>query len=450
MHSLIIGVSGIRGIVGKGLTPEVACAFASTFGAFCGSGEIFVGRDTRGSGEMLRLSVLSGLISVGADVVDLGIVPTPTVLFNVRREGAAGGIAITASHNPIPWNGLKFVGSSGIFLDEEEGAEFLKQYAGGWTQKVSWNRLGHLRSDANAVQRHIQAIVDLDLIHVEEIRARRFRVVLDSVNGAGSVAGPLLLKELGCEVIPLNDRITGRFAHDPEPTPDHLTDLCAQVKIHEADIGFANDPDADRLAIVSEKAIPIGEEYTLALAAKFVLGKRPGPMVANLSTSQMVEDIARRAGVDVHRTPVGEVNVVRTIQATGAVIGGEGNGGVILPALHLGRDALVGMALSLQYLAETGATVTELTEELPRYVILKRKYRRPGLDKDQALAAVRSTYEGKEEMDLRDGVKLIRGSTWIHLRKSNTEPILRAVMEAGTPEEVEEVYQEVIDLLDAL
>lgn len=450
MHSLIIGISGIRGIVGKGLTPEVACAFASTFGAFCGSGEIFVGRDTRGSGEMLRLSVLSGLISVGADVVDLGIVPTPTVLFNVRREGAAGGIAITASHNPIPWNGLKFVGSSGIFLDEEEGAEFLKQYAGGWTQKVSWNRLGHLRCDANAVQRHIQAILDLDLIHVEEIRARRFRVVLDSVNGAGSVAGPLLLKELGCEVIPLNDRITGRFAHDPEPAPDHLTDLCAQVKIHEADIGFANDPDADRLAMVSEKAIPIGEEYTLALAAKFVLGKRPGPVVANLSTSQMVEDIARRAGVDVHRTPVGEVNVVRTIQATGAVIGGEGNGGVILPTLHLGRDALVGMALSLQYLAETGATVTELTEELPRYAILKRKYRRPGLDKDQALAAVRSTYEGKEEMDLRDGVKLIRGSTWIHLRKSNTEPILRAVMEAGTPEEAEEVYQEVIDLLDAL
>lgn len=450
MHSLIISVSGIRGRVGKGLTPEVACAFASTFGALCGSGEILVGRDTRGSGDMLRLAVLSGLVSVGSNVVDLGIVPTPTVLFNVRRGGAAGGIAITASHNPIPWNGLKFVGSSGIFLDEKEGTEFLKQHAAGGARKVSWNRLGHLRSDANAVQRHIRAILDLDLIHVEQIRARKFRVALDPVNGAGIVASPLLLRELGCEVILLNDRITGRFAHDPEPVPDHLTDLCAQVKIRGADIGFANDPDADRLAIVSEKGVPIGEEYTLALATKFLLRRRLGPVVANLSTSQMMEDIARAVGVDVYRTPVGEVNVVRTIQATGAVIGGEGNGGVILPALNLGRDALVGMALTLQYLAETGATVTELTEELPRYVILKRKYQRPGLNKDQALSAVRLAYEGKVNMDLRDGVKLIRGSAWIHLRKSNTEPILRAVVEAGTREEAEELYQEVIGLFETL
>lgn len=259
-----------------------------------------------------------------------------------------------------------------------------------------------------------------------------------------------MLKELGCEVILLNGRITGRFAHEPEPVPEHLSDLCAQVKTYGADIGFANDPDADRLAIVSEKGIPIGEEYTLALATKFVLGKRPGPVVANLSTSQMMEDIARRVGVKVHRTPVGEVNVVRTIQTTGAVIGGEGNGGVILPELNLGRDALVGMALILQYLAETGGTVTELMEEVPRYVIMKRKYQRPGLNKDQALAAVRSAYEGKEEMDLRDGVKLIRGSTWIHLRKSNTEPILRAVVEAGTQEEAEQLYREVIDLFETL
>ena len=444
MPSLLISVSGIRGIVGSGLDPEYACRFASAFGAWCGPGPIVVGRDSRTSGAMLTWAVSAGLVSVGVDVIDLGIVPTPTVLFMVREERAAGGMAITASHNPIEWNGLKFVGPTGTFLDEREGGDLLKIYAGERAEKSSWNALGRIEHRRDAISRHVDRILALDMIHVDRIRNRKFKVAIDCVNGAGSEASPLLLKRLGCEVLPLNCAPTGRFPHPPEPVPEHLKALCDMVRTQGADIGFANDPDADRLAIVSETGDAIGEEYSLVLAAKFVLSKQRGPIVANLSTSRMLDDIAEEYGVEVHRTPVGEVHVARKIVEVGAPIGGEGNGGIILPELNLGRDALVGMALILQYMTETGQSISELKRMVPEYTIVKRKYEPTHLDQDAALAAIRESYAG-EEMDVRDGIKLLRGHSWIHIRRSNTEPILRAVAEASTKEEAEALLREVAE-----
>ena len=444
MPPLIISVSGIRGIVGSGLDAEKVCRFASAFGAWCGKGPVIVGRDSRTSGAMLNRAILSGLESVGADVIDLGIVPTPTVLFTIREERAAGGVAITASHNPIEWNGLKFVGPSGTFLDDGEGSELLKIYAGDGAEKMKWDGLGHVEQREDAIARHIDRILALDIIQSDRIRSRKFKVVLDCVNGAGSEASPLLLERLGCEVIPLHCTPTGLFPHPAEPVPEHLTELCDVVKNQGADVGFANDPDADRLAIVSETGAAIGEEYSLALTAKFVLSKKRGPIVANLSTSRMLDDIAEEYGVEVHRTPVGEVHVAQKIVEVGAPIGGEGNGGVIFQELNLGRDALVGMALILQYMAETGKTVTELKRTIPEYAIVKRKYEPTKMDKDAALKAIREAYDG-EEMDLRDGIKLLRERSWLHIRKSNTEPILRAVAEAPTKGEAEAFQKEVAE-----
>ena len=444
MPSLIISVSGIRGIVGGGLDPEKVCRFASAFGAWCGKGPVIVGRDSRTSGAMLNRAILAGLESVGADVIDLGIVPTPTVLFTIREERAAGGVAITASHNPIEWNGLKFVGPKGTFLDDGEGSELLKIYAGDCAEKSPWDGLGRVERRNDAISRHIDRILALDIIQPDRIRSRKFKVVLDCVNGAGSEASPLLLERLGCEVIPLHCMPNGLFPHPAEPVPEHLTELCDVVKNQGADVGFANDPDADRLAIVSETGAAIGEEYSLALTAKFVLSKKCGPIVANLSTSRMLDDIAEEYGVEVHRTPVGEVHVAQKIVEVGAPIGGEGNGGVIFQELNLGRDALVGMALILQYMAETGKTVSELKQGIPEYAIVKRKYEPTKMDKDAALKAIREAYDG-EEMDLRDGIKLLRERSWLHVRKSNTEPVLRAVAEAPTKEEAEAFQEEVAE-----
>ena len=445
MVGLLISVSGIRGVVGEGLTPEAAAKFGAAFGGWTG-GTVAVGRDTRPTGEMLEMAAISGLLSAGSDVVRLGVVPTPTVLCFVRWEGLSAGMVITASHNPISWNGLKLVSPEGRFLTSGEGEEVLKRYREE-PARVSWEDVGQVARRKDAVDLHIEKVLSSELVDPEAIRERGFKVALDAVNGAGSEAGRKLLERLGCEIVPVHCRPDGRFPRGPEPVPENLGELERAVREHGADVGFGLDPDADRLSLVSEEGKAVGEEYTLALAVRFVLEKRPGPVAVNLSTSRMVEDVAGEFGVQVYRAPVGEVNVLMEILRLGAPIGGEGNGGVILPEVNYGRDSIVGMALILQYLTEVDEALSRLVARLPRYVMRKATYRRPGLDREAAMERVRFHFGG-EELDLRDGVRIVRDRAWVHIRPSNTEPLIRVVAEAKDEATVEGIVAEAMEVLE--
>lgn len=420
--------------MGEGLTPEIAAKFAAAFGTYVGAGKVIIGRDPRKSGEMFRHAVLAGLLSVGCEVIDLGICPTPTIQLATESLKAQGGIAITASHNPAHWNGIKFIGPEGIFLTEEQGKELREIYDRDQIPWVRWDGLGTVRPYGTAVENHIQKILDLDFLEVELIQARGFRVVLDCCNGAGGTVGPELLRTLGCELIELNCEPHGQFPHNPEPVPEHLNQLCSTVKLHQADAGFALDPDGDRLAIVSDKGEPLGEDYSLAIAIRLILQKRKGTVVVNLSTSKVIDDIATPYRVPVLRTPVGEVHVALCMKQVGAVIGGEGNGGVILPEIHYGRDAFVGMALALQALTEFGGTMTELAESFPKYHVVKKKWQIEHLNWENLVKFFSQEYP-EEEIDLTDGLKVSGKDWWIHLRESNTEPILRIIAEASSEEE---------------
>lgn len=443
---MMIGVSGIRGVIGQGLTPEVVCRLCAAFGQWCGKGKVLVGGDSRTSRQMLTLAATAGLLSVGRDVGNLELCPTPTLELAVKERKAAGGVVITASHNPIVYNGLKFVGPEGIFLDKEQAEEVLQIFNSSRVIRADWESLGKMSIESGSVEAHIERVLALDVLDLQLIRSKRFKVVLDTCNGAGGVISPVLLRKLGCEVVTLNAQPTGLFAHPPEPVPENLTQLCEAVKEHRADVGFANDPDVDRLAIVSEQGEAVGEEYSLALAVKFVLSREKGPIVANLSTSRMIDDIAAEYGLKVVRTPVGEINVVKKMKQTGAVVGGEGNGGVIFPDFHLARDAQVGMALVLQLMAEQDKKVSELVASIPRYSIVKRKFERPNLDKEKALQSIQNAYSS-ELLDTSDGVKIIRENSWIHVRKSNTEPLLRIIAEAPTRKEASLLCEEIAEKL---
>jgi len=448
--TLMVGVSGVRGIVGKDLTPEVVARWARAFGSWAlehgkretGKGKrnfIVVGRDARTSGPAFAAAVTAGLTSVGCDVIDVGLVPTPTVQLAVEHHHAGGGIAITASHNPIEWNALKFVGSDGIFLDGAEGkrvAELVARQAGNGNRET-----GKVTADPSAVERHLDGVLRLPALPVEAIRARRFTVALDAVRGAGGPPMRALLERLGCRVTGINLETDGRFPRAPEPIPENLGDLAALVRRSGADVGIAVDPDVDRLAIVDETGAAIGEDYTLAFAIRAVLGGKGETgngkrvVVCNLSTSLVVEDAAREFGADVVRTPVGEVHVARAILRLAAVIGGEGNGGVMYPALHAGRDAPVAAALLLALLARDGRRVSELVAAAPRYVILKGKAERGTRNAEQGLddvyAALRKRFpEGN--VDTQDGLRLAWRDRWLHVRPSNTEPIIRLIAEAPT------------------
>ncbi len=442
----MIGISGIRGVIGEGLTPEVVCRFCAAFGQWCGRGKVLVGGDSRTSRQMLTLAATAGLVSVGRDVGNLELCPTPTLELAVKERGAAGGVIITASHNPIVYNGLKFVGPEGVFLDKEQAEEVLQIFNSSQIKRANWESLGQVSIESGAVEAHIERVLALDILDLQLIRSKRFKVVLDTCNGAGGVISPLLLRKLGCEVVTLNLQPTGLFTHPPEPVPENLTQLCEAVKEHRADVGFANDPDVDRLAIVSEQGEAIGEEYSLALAVKLVLSKERGPVVANLSTSRMIDDIAAEYGLKVVRTPVGEINVVKKMTQTGAVIGGEGNGGVIFPDFHLARDAQVGMALVLHLMAEQDKKISELVDSIPRYFIVKRRFEKPNLDKERALQSIQDAYSD-EFLDISDGVKIIREDSWIHVRKSNTEPLLRIIAEAPSREEASLLCEEIAEKL---
>jgi phosphomannomutase len=371
--------------------------------------------------------VIGTLQAVGCDVIDIGMAPTPTVQLAVEHHHAAGGLAITASHNPIEWNALKFIGADGLFLDAESGAAMRAVMDAG-PAYVSWEQLGAVVADDAAVARHIAAVLALPYVDVAGIRAHRFRVALDCCHGAGGVIMPQLLAELGCEVFGIGMPTDGRFPRPPEPVAEQLGDLVQLVRTSKAAVGLATDPDVDRLAVVDETGRAIGEDWTLALAAKVVLGSRVGPVVTNLSTSRILDDIAAEAGTVVTRAPVGEVNVALAMQRTGAVVGGEGNGGVILPDLHLGRDAPAGAALVLQLMHQMAAPVSAIVGAYPRYAIVKDKLDLPRSPLDAVYSALRGAF-ADAEVDLQDGLRVTWADRWLHVRPSGTEPIVRVIAE---------------------
>lgn len=434
--TLKISISGVRGVVGHSLTPKLLTRFAQAFGTHTGSGTIVIGRDPRTSGEMVKHAVVAGVLSTGSRVVDIGMCPVPTVQLQVRHRRAQGGIAITASHNPPEWNALKFIGPTGLFLDAGQARELLDIYHQGQYTKVGGEEIRTVEEVEGATDLHIKAI--LDVLGPLPKTTKKLRVVLDSCNGAGSLVGPKLIEALGAEVIPLNVTPDGSFPRPAEPVPENLGELCARVKEHQADIGFAQDMDADRLAIVSDRGEPIGEDYTLVLAMLFVLGREQGPVVANLSTTSAIADIAKEFGCPVFLTKIGEVNVTDVMRQHNAVIGGEGNGGVIYPRINFARDSLVGMALVLHLLAESKKTVTELLESVPRYSIVKEKMACPSHRISAVLRMVRHEF-AEFTLDTRDGVKVIQPDGWFLVRGSNTEPIIRIVAEAKSENRAREM-----------
>ena len=431
-------VSGVRGLVGEDLTPEIVARYAAAFGQLVGEkGEavVVLARDSRTSGPMFASAVSAGLASVGASVVDCGLVPTPTAQLAVEHHGAAGAIIVTASHNPVEWNALKFVGADGLFLDRKAIERLFVLADGGSLARAPWDGLGGRVTDEGAVARHIDAILALPHLDVGRMRRAAYTVVVDCVRGAGGTIMPTLLDQLGCRVVAIDAETDGRFPRAPEPVPANLASLGEEVRRVGADLGMAVDPDVDRLALVDTTGTPIGEDYTLAFAVSAVLERRVGPVAVNLSTSLVVDDAARPFGVQVSRAPVGEANVARAMQQVGAVIGGEGNGGVMLPELHLGRDAPVAAALILELLSRRGTTVRALVEGAPRYVIVKAKAPRRG-ELDPVYAGL---LQGSRDavIDRQDGLRLSWADRWLHVRPSGTEPIVRFIAEAPTAAEAE-------------
>jgi phosphomannomutase len=426
---LMSSISGIRGVVGAGLNAEVACRMAAAFGTWAPPGPIVVGRDSRATGPMMRHAVAAGLLSTGHDVIDLGIATTPTTEIMVTTHHASGGIIITASHNPEPWNALKLLNRDGLFLSRAQGEAVLGIERAGTTKHVAWSEVGTLSEDTASSEVHIRSLLEQPWLERDKIAARGLHAVVDCCNGAGGVVVPELLRRLGVRVTELYCEPTGRFGRRPEPTPAHLGDLSTAVVDEAADVGFATDPDADRLGLVTNTGEALVEEYTLVLAADYLLRQRPGPVVVNLSTTRAMDDICTRHGVPLYRTPVGEANVVAEMLHRGASIGGEGNGGVILPSLHPGRDALVGIALILQSIAATGKSLAAQYAALPRYQMVKRSLTLTRPVPDEELAQMASREFGGS-LDRTDGVKVTLPEGWVHLRRSNTEPIVRAIAES--------------------
>ncbi len=435
-ESLMMSVSGVRGLLGEGMNPEVASRFTAAFAMGLSGGMVVVGRDSRPSGPCLADAVNATLRFAGSAVVDLGIVSTPTVEIMVSELGAAGGIIITASHNGPEWNALKFLGPEGEFLGAAEMERVIELVKSGKPLHPAPGELGALRRDDSGDAIHIKKILELQAIVREDVAAKRFSAAIDCVNGAGSKIVPALLGTLGVDVLELNTDPDKPFPHNPEPRPEHLGELASAVASSGADIGFACDPDADRLVLVDEAGTVLSEELTLAVAADFVLSRDKGPIVANMSTSRLLDWLGEKHGVPVHRTSVGEANVIAGIKETGAVIGGEGNGGVIYPELHYGRDAMAGMALVLQSLTDSGMKLGETVSRMPNYHIVKEKVPFQG-DLPSVVTALSNEFEGR--VDKTDGIRIDMDMGWIHVRASNTEPVVRIIAEASSPEEAREL-----------
>lgn len=453
--TLIRSISGIRGTIGgapgEGLTPLDTVRYTAAFGTLikrrAGSDppRIVLGRDARISGPMVRDLVVGTLAGLGFEVIDLGLATTPTVEMAVPGEKAHGGIILTASHNPAQWNALKLLNERGEFISASDGAEVLRLAEADNFDFAPVEQLGRVREATGWTRRHIDAILALDLVDVEAIKQKRFRVVVDAVNSVGGTAVPALLTALGVlEVIEIHCTPDGRFPHNPEPLPEHLKDLCGTVVKHKAHFGIAVDPDVDRLALVCEDGSLFGEEYTLVACADHVLAQRPGDTVSNLSSTRALNDIAERHGRKRHASAVGEVNVVSLMKEVSAPIGGEGNGGVILSELHYGRDALAGIALFLTLLAKSGKTCLELRRSYPDYFISKNKIElQPGMDVQGIVDAMQEKHRAQPHSTV-DGLRIEFGNTWVHLRKSNTEPIIRVYAEAPSMDEADELARRIL------
>ena len=446
--SLIKSISGIRGTIGgvpdDNLTPIDAVKFAAAYGTWLKKHiyktrvKVVVGRDARISGEMVQNLVQYTLVGLGIDVVDIGLSTTPTVEVAVTMEQADGGIILTASHNPKQWNALKLLNNKGEFLNAQEGEEILRIAAANEFSFAEVDALGHITHNDTYIQRHIDAVLSLlPLATLEAIRKRKFKVAVDAVNSTGGIAIPLLLERLGAEVVQLYCEPNGQFPHNPEPLKEHLADICAKVVEAKADLGVVVDPDVDRLALITEEGEMFGEEYTLVACADYYLSKKKGNVVSNLSSSRALRDIAEKHGVEYAAAAVGEVNVVTKMKEVNAVIGGEGNGGVIFPELHYGRDALVGVVLFLSLLVEKDTTVSALRRSYPAYFMSKNKIQlTTGLNPDKVLHAMQEKY-AHEQITTIDGLKIDFPFSWVHLRKSNTEPIIRIYTEAKTQAEAD-------------
>lgn len=447
MPTLMVSISGIRGIVGDGLDPKVLVEYLSAYAEFIGKGTVVVGRDARITGEMVQSIVTGTLMAKGIDVVEIGIVPTPTVQFTVKTLKAQGGIAISASHNPNEWNALKLLNSTGQFMTPDENKKLLeikKQTEKNGDSYKSWDELGKRKIYKAALKNHVESVLKLKYIDKTKIKRRKFKVLVDCVNGAGVYVIPEMLRELGCSVFELNCEKTGVFPRLPEPIPENLKKTMQAVKKEKADLGIVVDPDVDRLVLITEKGEPFGEENTITQAVKFVLSKKKGPVVVNLSTTRGVDDIAHDAKSKVYRSAVGEANVVKKMKEEKAVIGGEGSGGVIYPALHYGRDALVGVAITLQHLLEFKGKMSALKDSLPCYFIVKKKVNLGKSDPDKIIKKLVKQY-GEEKSNIVDGLRLDFTNHWVHFRKSNTEPIIRIIVEAEDKKEAEALAEKYLN-----
>lgn len=439
--ALMISVSGIRGIYGTDLTPENLTRFAAAYGTWLKGGTVVLGRDTRITGQICEDLVAATLQSTGCDVIKVGVVPTPTVAMSVLNHNAAGGIIISASHNPEQWNALKLLNEKSEFLDAGQGEEVINISEEKAFSYQKFDQIGSIAEDSDALEHHINKILQLPYINADKIAAADFSVAIDPVNGTGGIALPPLLEKLGVHTIhKVNETPNGLFAHNPEPLPEHLEDICNLVKNKKCDLGIITDPDTDRLALVTDKGEPFGEEYTQAAAFDFMLSKKQGPCATNLSSSRVAEDIAKKYGQKCHRSAVGEINVVKKMQAVDAVIGGEGNGGVINPDLHYGRDALVGTAMVLQLLAERNISASNYRKSLPDYYMRKDKIQLENIDGDAILRKANELYADLTP-DTTDGIKIDFDDGWVHLRKSNTEPIIRVYSEGVNPNKAKELAE---------
>ena len=441
--TLIVSISGIRGIFGDGLDPAGIVQYATAFGTWCKRRAVsrnvkplvIVGRDARVTGKICANLVTASLQSAGCDVVDLDLATTPTVASAVLDLEALGGVILSASHNPAQWNALKLLGDLGEFLRASEAEEVIQIAQKGETEIVSYEEIASL-TERDYLQAHIQSVLDLPYIHPEKIADRNFKVVVDAINSVGGIAMPALLEQLGVpkeNITVLNGEVNGLFAHNPEPLPHNLTGIVEAVAAEGADIGIVVDPDADRLALVADGGTYVSEELTQVMAADFLFRHKPGPFVTNLSSSRAIEDVAAEYDVPVYRSAVGEINVVDKMKEVGAVLGGEGNGGVILPDLHYGRDALIGTAMILQHLTDLDTSMSALLQRMPVYAMSKGKIPLGELDADHVLSVLAERFKDEKHSTI-DGLKIDFPDGWVHLRKSNTEPILRIYTEAPTSE----------------
>ncbi len=454
--SLIKSISGIRGTIGgtttDNLTPVDIVAFASAYGSWLrdnvtnGSNKVVVGRDARLSGDMVSSLVMQTLVALGFKVVNIGLATTPTTEIAVTEEHADGGVIITASHNPKQWNALKLLNNKGEFLNAQEGNDVLKRAEASKFTFADIDSIGSIEINNTYNSKHIEKVLALPLVDVDAIKKANFSVAIDCVNSVGGIILPELLEKLGVKnVLKLNCEATGKFAHTPEPIPENLVETAAAIRTNKVDVGFVVDPDVDRLAIINEDGTMFGEEYTLVSVADYILQHTPGNTVSNLSSTRALSDVTRKYGKEYNAAAVGEVNVVTKMKETNAVIGGEGNGGVIYPEIHYGRDALVGIALFLSLLAKSGKKCSELRKTYPEYVISKNKIQlTPDTNVDAILANIAETYKN-EKVNTIDGVKIDFAQGWVHLRKSNTEPIIRIYAESSSMDAANALAQEIMN-----